>query len=189
MFQFPQHLHDDVAKASAWILQSKSASTTLFKSEEMVEYVDQDEVIRFPYRVYYEDDSNTYLHMLTNQEKMIVHCIYSRSHDGFIRQKHLHALLCMTYADWTIPYIVKACDEYVVGILEMTYRLINPQDYERFKRFTLQNTATFCKSYDRMTSYWDAYQLNTYPQFQQYIGKKLFRECFGYTRAMCMKKY
>ena len=119
---------------------------------------------------------------------MILHCIYSRSCDGFVRQKHLNSLLLMDYEDWAIPYIVKICDEYVVEILEMTYDILKDQDTERIKRFCLENIVSFCKSYSRMISYWNEFYRYRYNNFQQYIGRKLFRECFGYSRSMERRK-
>ncbi|MFC0562328.1 hypothetical protein [Halalkalibacter alkalisediminis] len=77
---------------------------------------------------------------------MIMHCIYSRSCDGFVRQKHLKSLLLMDYEDWAIPYIVKVCDEYIVEILEMTYDILKEQDTERIKRFCLENMERFAKA-------------------------------------------
>lgn len=50
--------------------------------------------------------------------------------------------------------------------------------------FCLENIESFCKSYNRMISYWNEYYKYKYKDFQQYIGRKLFRECFGYSKSM-----
>ena len=132
----------------------------------------------------YSDSSDQYIDTLSEQQKMILHCIYSRHCDGFVRKKHLNALLLMDFEDWAIPYIVKVCDEYVVEIVEMTYEILKEKDTTSIRRFCIENMHAFCKSYSRMTSYWNEYYRDEYKNFHQYIGWKLFIECFGYSRAM-----
>lgn len=70
-------------------------------------YVQDENVIKFPYRIYNMDNSDKFIDNLSVQQKMMVHCIYTRSCDGFVRQEHLKSLLLMDFKDWTIPYFVK----------------------------------------------------------------------------------
>jgi hypothetical protein len=181
---FPNYLRDDVTKAFRLITYKTYNNVTIGVSEDNIQYFQDDNVIRFPYRIYYNDISDEVIDNLSVRQKMILHCIYSRSCDGFVRQKHCYSLLQMDYEDWAIPYIVKICDEYVVEILEMTYDILKEQDTERIKRFCLENIAPFCKSYNRMISYWNEYYRCRYKNFHHYIGRKLFRECFGYSKSM-----
>ena len=94
----------------------------------------------------------------------------------------------MDYEEWAIPYIVKICDEYIIEILEMTYVILKEQDTEKIKRFCMENIEEFCKSYNRMISYWNEFYRDRYNNFHQYIGRKLFRECFGYSRFLERRK-
>ena len=182
-------MRDDVTKIIKLIPQKTYNNVPIGESEDIVKYVQDDTVIEFPYRIYYIDNSDEFIDSLNEKQKMIVHCIYSRSCDGFIRQKHMNSLLLMDYEDWAIPYIVKICDEYVIEILEMIYEILKDQDTERIKRFCLQNNVSFCKSYNRMISYWNEYYRFKYNNFQKYIGRKLFRDCFGYSKSMERRKY
>ncbi len=170
------------------ISQNTYNNVTIGVSDDIVEYFQDDNVIKFPYRIYYNDNSDEFIYSLNEQQKMIVHCIYSRSCDGFVRQKHINSLLLMDYEDWSIPYIVKICDEYVLEILEMTYEILKDQDTERIKKFCLQNNVSFCKSYNRMISYWNEYYRYKNNNIQQYIGRKLFRDCFGYSKSLERRK-
>ncbi|WP_314590949.1 hypothetical protein [Paenibacillus terrigena] len=190
MFQdgFPNLLRDDVNKAVELILHKTYSNVTIGVSQDIIQYFQDNKEIRFPYRIYYIDISDEVIQNLSVRQKMILHCIYSRSCDGFVRQKHIYSLLQMDYEDWTIPYIVKICDEYVVEILEMNYDFLKEEDTERIKKFCLENIELFCKSYNRMTSYWNEYYKYKYKNFQHYIGRKLFRECFGYSRSMERRK-
>ena len=185
---FPNNLRDDVVKVIGLLPQKTYHNVAIDESQQTVEYFQGDQVIKFPYRNYYMDISDHYLDTLNEQQKMILHCIYSRNCDGYVRQKHLKSLLLMNYEDWAIPYIVKICDEYVVEIVEMTYDILKQQDTELIRKFCIENREAFCKSYSRMTSYWNEYYRHQYNQFQQYVGRNLFRECFGYSRTMERKE-
>ena len=181
---FPQYLKEEVSRVCHLISKHTYNTVTLKQSPDIIEYSLNDYIIKIPYRIYNTDQSNSFINELNSREKMILHCIYSRSADGFVRQKHLKSLLSMDYEDWAIPYIVKICDEYIVEILEMTYVTLQQQDTERIKKFCLQNSASFCKSYNRMISYWNGFYRYEHKNFKQYVGRKLFRECFGYSRAL-----
>ncbi|MGE7954881.1 hypothetical protein [Lysinibacillus xylanilyticus] len=181
---FPKDLKEAVSKVFNLILNDTYNKAIDGESPDRVEYLLGDSIVQIPYRIYYIDNSNSFINDLNSMEKMILHCIYSRSDDGFVRQKHLKSLLSMEYEDWAIPYIVKICDEYIVEILEMTYVILRQQDTERIKKFCHQNRVSFCKSYNRMISYWNEFYRNEHKNFKQYIGRKLFRECLGYSRVM-----
>ena len=175
---FPKEISDDVMKVCSLI--PRKTSLTL----QDVEYTQGDQLIKFAYRNYYMDISDSYIEILTEQQKMILHCIYSRNCDGYVRQKHLKSLLLMDYKEWAIPYIVKICDEYVIEIVEMTYDILKNQDTASFKSFCNENKKELCKSYSRMISYWNEYYRHRYSDFQQYVGTKVFEECFGYSKLM-----
>jgi hypothetical protein len=177
-----------VTKAVRLIPNKTYNKVDIGMSQDIIQYFQDNNVIRFPYRIYYIDNSDEVMDNLSVRQKMILHCIYSRSCDGHIRQKHIYSLLQMDYEDWVIPYIVKICDEYVLEIVEMTYDILKEQDTERLKGFCLENIGPFYKSYYRMISYWNEYYRYEYKNFQQYIGRKLFRECFGYSRSIDRKK-
>jgi len=179
---FPNSLRDDVSKVVKLIPRKTYNDVGIGFSEQVIQYFQDGNVIKFPYRMYYTEISDKIINELNSQQEMILHCIYSRSCDGFVRQRHLRSLLMIDYPDWVIPYIVKLCDEYVMEILEMTYDILKGQDTERIKRFCLENPQSFCKSYARMISYWNEFYRYKVYNFRDYIGRKLFRECFGYSQ-------
>lgn len=185
---FPDYLKDDETKAVALIPDQTYHNVAIGVSQDYIQYYQDNKMIRFPYRMYFIDDSDQIIDNLSARQKMILHCIYSRSCDGVVRQKHIYSLLQMDYEDWAIPYIVKICDEYVVEIIEMTYEILKEEDTERIKTFCLENVESLCKSYNRMISYWNEYHRSKYKDFHHYIGRKLYRDCFGYTRKLERRK-
>ena len=136
----------------------------------------------FPYRLYALDIEDAVLLGLDYTERTILHCVYTRSCDGYVREKHIKALLAEDFPGWAIPYIVKICDEYVVEILQTVYDNLKGKNTDNFKKFCADNPETFFKSYCRMVSYWNIYYRHKV-QFGNYVGHKLFTECFGYYDA------
>jgi hypothetical protein len=185
---FPNSIRDDVLKVIEMIIASKTYSdVNISVSKEDFRYIQDGIEFRFPDRMYHIDLSQSSYNHLSVQQQMILHCIYSRSCDGFVRHKHIKSLLLMDYPDWAIPYIFKLCDEYVVEILETTYSLLRIEDTERIRKFCLENDQIVCRSYDRMVSYWNEYYKHQYQSFRRYIGGKLFRDFFGYPRSIIHK--
>lgn len=142
------------------------------------------EKIFIPYRVYFDDCMEDIVACLTSTQKIIYHCLFSRSNNGFIRQKHIEALLQAELPDWAIPYILKICDEYVVEILELIYRNLKGRDTTRFKEICKINFQRFRYGHSRMISYWNVFYRNICPNYRNYVGRILYKECFGYTNAM-----
>ena len=88
---------------------------------ESTVYVLPNYIIDIPYRLYLLDVEDFEYKKLNQIQKQIVCCMYTRSCDGYIREKYLTRLLDMPFELWSIPYIVKLCDEYVVEILKIIY--------------------------------------------------------------------
>ena len=177
VYGFPQILQDDVLVALNVI--PKKAYINWDMSEEVLTYTLFDDIIKFPYRVYFYEPTTMEMYSLTEQQQTILHCIYSRSHVGYIREKHIASLLSIDFPEWAIPYLVKVCDEYVKDILQVVYENLRGKNTEHIKQFCADNHESFCKSYNRMISYWNAYYRNDCYKFENYIGRKLFIECFG----------
>ena len=152
-------------------------------SEDTVSYILDCGEIKFPYRIYFMDIDDPRYNSLTKRQKQIVSCIYTRSCDGYIREKHLRKLLETEFEPWVIPFIVKPCDEYVVEILEMIYEKLKDRNNTDIQTFCLANKAMIHRGYTRMISYWNEFYREEVFRFNQYIGRKLFRECFGYNRT------
>ena len=180
---FPSSISTDVDKVRA-IIPNKTTPISDLK----IQYKVNEFYLTLPYRVYFDEVKEKDLLKLTEQQKNILHCIYSRHCDGYVREKHIKALLLTEYKDWAIPYIVKLCDEYVVEILESIYELLIETDLTRIKQFCKKNRNQFLKSYHRMISYWNEFYRYDRYHFKDYIGRKLFRECFGYSRSIEWKR-
>ena len=181
---FPKESQNDAAIVFNLLNRKIYSKVGLGTADSICAYVLLDgQTIGFPDRIYgLEEFLN--LSSLTFEQKMIFHCIYSRSCDGFVREKHIQAILKEDYPDWCIPYILKLSDEYVVEILEVIYHELKDKDTDRIKMFCRLNMRSFLYGHARMISYWNEFYRDRCYYYKNYIGKKLFEECFGYTRSM-----
>lgn len=182
-FTFPIELNSDVSIVLN-LISKKTYNNVPGETESGCTYTLLDgQEVTFPYRIYYFDKYNRFS-SLTFEQKMIYHCIFSRSYNGFVREKHIKSILEEDYPDWVFPYILKISDEYIIEILEIVYNELKNKNTDTLKSFCILNFQTFVRSYDRMISYWNEYYRNQCFSYKDYIGNKLFSECFGYTESM-----
>ena len=91
--------------------------------------------------------------------------------------------MCIRDRVWAIPYLVKVCDEYVVEILQTVYEGLMGREDGRILQFCAENPVQLQRSYARMTSYWNEFYRGAYPNFRDYVGRKLFLHFFGMSRC------
>lgn len=179
---FPEELEGDLYEVLKIMPQKTYSNVKIYSSEEMLEYRSGCADIKIPYRIYAVDIEPGKVKGLSEIQKQILYCIYTRSCDGFIREKYLKELLKTDFSYWAIPFIVKLCDEYVVEILHSIYDMLKDRNNEDIINFCLENKSACKKSYDRMVSYWDVYYRGYEKNLKKYIGRKLFAECLGYRK-------
>lgn len=154
-----------------------------FCSTESTEWIlKSHERIKIPYRIYLNDSLSNYTKEFNEIQEIILHCIFSRSYDGYVREKHIGYLLESSLPEWVLPYIIKVCDEYVIQILETVYDVLKERDCAKLREICRLNLDYFKLGYCRMISYWNEYYRGDCYFYKNYIGKKLYDECFGYRK-------
>ena len=180
---FPKEYAADIeAVCNAVTVRSKAFHGALYSDQATQWCLPSGENISIPYRIYISDKL-LFPSGLTERQMLIYHCIFSRSYDGYIRQKHIEALLDASTPEWAMPYIVKICDEYVSAILETVYQKLKNKNCEKYKALCQLNFEYFKLGHCRMISYWNAYYRYNCYRYKAYIGKKLYSECFGYNKT------
>ena len=180
---FPGELKEYIDNVMAVLPKETVNDVCIVTSEQCVEYNLESCIVEVPYRMYLLDINEDVYNNLGELEKQILCCMYTRNSDGYIREKYLRKLLAMNFEKWVIPFIVKICDEYVVEMLEIIYKVLKDKDNSDIKNFCLMNKKQISKSYSRMISYWNEYYRGEEFEFRNYIGRSLFRECLGYDRT------
>ena len=144
--------------------------STIRPQELIVEVVG--ERLTIPYRVYFNEADLVLVERLSSVQRSILHCIYSRHYNGYIRQKHLESLIGIS-EDFVCPFVIQSLGEYVVEILEVLDRLLTTPVVDRYASFLSCNRFFWKQTQSRMVSYWDAYYRQDFPELNQYVGKRI----------------
>lgn len=180
---FPKELNKDLQEVLKIIPKDTYNNVSIGWSENVIEYSLNNNIVKIPYRIYFIDVDITKVEGLTNIQRVILYCIYTRSSNGYVREKYINELLKIDFDYWVILFIVKLCDEYIIEILEVIYDKLKDRNNNDIKIFCLENKSAINKSYSRMISYWNEFYRDREFNFRKYIGRKIFRECFGYDRT------
>ena len=147
-----------------------------YNSENEIYVLSDGTRIRFPYRIYLQEDDVAYSHLNYN-ERLIYNCIFTRSDNGHIREEKLRFLLAKDIPEWCFPYIVRLSSDYVLEIVSEVYKGLKQRDNRSLQEFCKNNPEIMQTAYRRMISYWNEYYRRDFPKLNTYIGWKLFSEC------------
>jgi hypothetical protein len=133
------------------------------------------EPLSIPYRVYNAEPERLVLEHLDDQHALVVSCIYTRHHDGFIRQECVSRIL-RSEDPCVIPFVVQLLGEYVLEICADIERFVReslpsrPTMRHEFATFLAENPYYAALMEQRATSYWSVYYRRRHPSRQTYPG-------------------
>ncbi len=177
---FPMHLSEDVhavTRVMPTVDRFPFANGSVFR--KYVVFVDG-ECLAIPNRLYNEEPSPKAATGLSHLQQAVMHCIYTRHHDGFVRQRHVSALLSRD-DPWVIPYIVTLIGEYVLEIIQLIQQGLPDLEQSgsaarvRYGKFAAENHEFIDLTRQRVRSYWDCYYRDQYPDEEMYPGYQLVR--------------
>lgn len=134
----------------------------------------QGESLQIPYRIYHPpvpDDSTS---RLSATQQVVLSCLYTRHHNGYVRHKHLATVL-ESEAPWVAPFVVRLLGEYVIEIVvSISHALISSSAdsslMARCRRFAAENGAFVWLTRQQAGSYWDCYHRHRYRHLRSYPG-------------------
>lgn len=182
---FPDFLHADVEKVLDIMPLTKEIYIDSFGKPYKVEngiYGELTEikltkgvVTFFIYRIYFHEPNSEIENELTETQKQILNCIYTRHHNGYIREKRLRNLSGFDY-EWILPYKLQLLGEYVIDILFDLDKHITDENIHQYKQLTLNNRKYWEQTKSRMVSYWNEYyRYPEYKKLKDYIGYKIMK--------------
>lgn len=131
------------------------------------------EPVVIPYRVYNPAPPPHLASGLSRTDQVITAAIYSRHHDGLIRQRALGTLLDCD-EPWTAPFVVQLLGEYVIQICadieEFTRTALpaRPAMQASLSAFLTQNPCFAELTRQRAISYWSCYYRALHPSREAY---------------------
>lgn len=177
---FPIELKEHMVNVFSKIPFNQTNTTNFYNQQyEVSNLLSQDsfevninsEKCQIPYRVYFDEPLND--DRLSPIQNDILNCIYTRHHNGRVRQKALENL-SERNSYWITPFRVQLLGEYVYEIIETLSNQLNNSAKDNCKRFLAENPKIAKRTKDRITSYYDAYYRWQHPNFKDYLGKNIF---------------
>jgi hypothetical protein len=130
------------------------------------------EAIRIPSRIYNSAPAEADRVSLPDLEKEILACIYTRHHDGHVRQRIVRGLTASKEL-WVKPFLLQLAGEYVVEIIQQIYDDVGSMDVDGCKKFAAENPLFFNATKRRAISYWACYYRSRFPDFGDYPAFQL----------------
>jgi hypothetical protein len=158
---FPAALHADVAAALATMPSAEYHLAGTFGVKVDGEHLD------IPYRIYNPEPPRDRVAGLSPTQQTVLRCLYTRHHDGFVRQRYVQQAIGSPHA-WVVPFVVQLVGEYVIEIVVAIRDALSDLDVPGstqqalYGRFLVENPAFLELTSQRVASYWDCYYRSRY---------------------------
>lgn len=131
------------------------------------------ETLAIPYRLHYDPDLLRRELASSQADAMrILLCLGTRHDDGHVRQECLRQLLA-DESSWLTPYLLQLAGEYVVEIAADVAAAIGARNPAALRAFAVENPAYLAALGSRVTSYWNCYHRQAYPERGRYPGTRV----------------
>ncbi|MGQ4375900.1 hypothetical protein ACN6K9_005706 [Streptomyces sp. SAS_267] len=131
--------------------------------------------VSIPERLYNDEPSAGAVASLSSRQRQLLNCLYSRHHDGMVRQRHLQKVIGST-DPWVVPFVVRLVGEYVVEILDVIraglrdLAVPGTLAHLAYGQFIVDNPAFFARTQRQVVSYWSCHYRASYATFRGYPG-------------------
>ncbi|MDR1218169.1 MAG: hypothetical protein LBK73_01000 [Treponema sp.] len=178
---FPKELHNDAINVFEILPHNENVFINCYNENYIkndlihnnVETVKlNNDIIKIPCRIYFYEPKN--IENLNNIQKGIVCCVYSRHHNGFVRQKYIQKMVDNKNY-WVTPFFVQLFGEYIYEIMEIFDEYLNI-NMDNCIKFINENQKYWEKIKNRMISCWHEYYRRKYPEFNKYLGKEILEK-------------
>jgi hypothetical protein len=166
---FPRELSYDVNT----VLELMSAGKHMPSHDDIGPVSICNELVYIPYRIY--SPVPKLPSQISDVQRAIIACIYTRHHDGFVREKSLTGLFDLNFS-WVPPFVIQLVGEYVLEIVEQIYKHIEELDSSIYKKFANENENFIALIRARAISYWDCYYRWQNRKFQDFATFRVMNE-------------
>jgi hypothetical protein len=120
------------------------------------------EALTIPGRVYFDPECLTGSEALPAAERLVLMCIFTRHHDGHVREACLRAIV--GHAEpWVAPFVVLLLGEYVIEIAEVIKSNLPALAPDTYASFVAANPEVMAVTRRRATSYRNCYYRGKFP--------------------------
>jgi hypothetical protein len=181
---FPAALATDVRAAAQTMPEASLRPAGTFEEVWV-----RGEYLTIPDRLYNPEPADDLLGRLSAVQVKILHCLYTRHHDGRVRQRHLSQIID-AIDPWIVPFVVQLIGEYVLEIV-ITIRegladldLPDSPHHRAYGRSAADNPDYIFLTSQRVASYWDCYYRSRFPH--RYYPGRILIDSLKDAAATCM---
>lgn len=114
--------------------------------------------------------------------RMVYDCLQTRNSNGYIREKYIKIILHGDSPRWVIPFIIQASTDCVAEIVQAVYDGISERLKKEIADYYKNDLLKFRHDYSKTISYWNEYYRAGCPNYKDYVGYKLFTECYAFKK-------
>lgn len=166
---FPRGVNAQVDAALAVIAMGQHAPT----AHDIGSIVVGGEELHIPARLYCPEPELPQIARLSEGSRHILTCLFTRHHDGLVRERHVRQLLSFRSMPWEPPYLLQLIGEYVVEIIDVIKNDVQRLRSEHLGAFVAENQNFLRKIRHRVISYWHCYHRSEFSRFAEYPGFQL----------------
>lgn len=155
--------------------------TIYYEKKFKLTYFIDSERLQMPDRIYYASFSNKTLESIPAIQKLIIAALFSRHHNGHLREQSLELLLTEPLP-WVLPFIIQLSAEYILEINIKIAKSLDMLPQKAIGIFFKENPGYLDFTRQRMVSYWNCYDRNKpeYTWFADHPASKIlsfYKEC------------
>jgi hypothetical protein len=162
---FPEDLRSRVRAVLDTTLQSGLSSSR--SPDDIGVLTLNGQQLRIPARIYEQEPDWSRVQSLGLTEQLIVACVFTRHHDGHVRERAL-ARVHAVHESWVAPFIIQLLGEYVIEVIERAASLIQGPVNPAFAIFVQENPRFLELTTARATSYWNEYYRRRFRRREEY---------------------
>ncbi|HEY2823400.1 MAG TPA: hypothetical protein VGJ06_20315 [Candidatus Acidoferrum sp.] len=146
-----------------------------------------DEILALPQRIYYDPPRFQTLRFNALQRE-ILNCLFTRHHDGFVRQKHLVRII-RSPNPWIPCFVIPLIGEYVVQILEIIRENLGYLDKSIYAGFVHTNPDFISLTEKRVISYWNCYYRSQEARLPRFLDSRPLEVAYNNSRPQLTPRY
>jgi hypothetical protein len=130
------------------------------------------EVLLIPARQYLPEPSADVVATLAGSARTVLGCLYTRHHDGHVRERFLRQVISSSLA-WAPPFVIQLLGEYIIEAHEVVRENAAFLSHATYARFVAENQSFMRLTRQRVISYWNCYYRRRYPDIHHYPAHQL----------------
>ncbi|MEN9360996.1 MAG: hypothetical protein RL095_2531 [Verrucomicrobiota bacterium] len=149
---FPSTMRDAVDLALKHVEPGRHEPT----ADDIGPIVVEGERLHIPCRVYFSEPTIGDLAQLPVTSEIVIRCLLTRHHDGYVRETHLRSILPLRLP-WVPPFVIQLLGEYVIEIQNLIHMNLDVIRNPTYSQFIEDNREFITLTRQRIISYWNCY--------------------------------